>query len=320
MSPAVSILIPVYNAAPWVGAAIESALAQTAPNVEVVVLDDGSTDGSMKVIRSFAGRVRIEQQPNAGQNVSRNRLSVLSGGDWLVYLDADDELAVDAIERKLELISGADAVYGTMHLQRYRGHDHIATESFTAQQYEDAFAAGFHWKYPNTSSFMFRRSAVVQVGGWNESIRSCTDYDLYFRLLLEGKRFVAAPASVSVYRYWSATQASLEDTFRQTTTRLAVMWHVASELDRASRWTPAAREAFGNATLGVIRSLHLVDASRAAAEFDRLRQWNPNVQPAAPFFSPSYRAAFRLFGYRGAELAADLTRSLLPRRPAASSH
>ena len=320
MTPAVSILIPVYNAREWLAAAIESALNQTISDLEVVVLDDGSTDVSHEVAEAFGGRIRIARQSNGGQNVSRNRLSAMSHGEWLVYLDADDELAADAIEKKLARAGAADAVFGTMTLQHYRGAERLSTESFPAVEYSDPVAAAFWWKYPNTSSFMFRRAAVDAVGGWNEGIRSCTDYDLYFRLLLAGKRFSAAPDSISIYRHWSNRQASIEDTFRQTTTRLGVMWRAAGELDRNGRWTPAAREAFGNAALGVIRILHVVNAGRAAAEFDRLHAWNPGLQPAPALFSTSYRTAFRLLGFRGAEFVADATRLLKPRRLPVATH
>ncbi len=320
MTPLVSILIPVYNAREWLPAAIESALAQTAPRVEVIVLDDGSTDGSYEAAEAFGGRIQLSRQPNGGQNVSRNRLTAMSAGEWLVYLDADDELAPDAVEKRLASAGDAGAVFGTMHLQHYRGATMLRREAFPAANYPDPFAAAFLWKYPNTSSFTFRRTAVDAVGGWNEAIRSCTDYDLYFRLLLAGARFAAAPDSLSIYRHWSAQQASLEDTFRQTTTRLDVMWHAAEALDRNGAWTAAARDAFGNAALGVIRILHVVNADRAAAEFDRLRAWNPGLQPAPGMFSSSYRAAYRLLGFRGAELVADATRLLKPRRLPIATH
>ena len=310
----VSILIPVYNAGEWLRPAIESSLAQTGADIEVIVLDDGSTDGSIEVARSFGPRIRVEQQANAGQNVSRNNLTALSSGEWLIYLDADDALEPDAVRHKLARADGAAAVYGTMELRRYRGGAVVESQSFPARDYPDPFAAAFQWKYPNTSSFMIGRAALIEAGGWNESIRSCTDYDLYFRILLAGGRFAAAPESRSIYRHWSRAQASLEDTLRQTTTRLDVMWGAARELDRRGQWTPEAREAFGNAALGVIRILHTVDADRAAQEFARLRAWNPGLRPAAAHFSTSYRAALRLLGFRGAEFVADTVRRL--KRPA----
>ena len=310
MPPLVSILIPVFNTRQWVGAAIDSALAQTWPDTEVIVLDDGSTDGSLDVVRAYAGRVRIHTQSNGGQNVSRNRLTEFSRGDWLVYLDADDELSADAVRLKLEAAGDADAVYGSMDVCSYEDGRLVRTTAFPAGTYPDTLAAAFMWKYPNTSSFMFRRTAVQEVSGWNESIRSCTDYDLYFRLLLTDCLLRAAPASVSVYRLWSRQQASLEDLFRQTTTRLEVMWGVARQLDRDRRWTDAARSAFYDAALGVIRILHLVDSRRAAAEFERLRSWNPRLRPSPANFPAGYRAALRLLGFSRAERVADTFRLL----------
>src|SRR5262249_50368883 len=90
--PLVSILIPCYNAEQWIGNCIRSALEQDYPNKEVIVLDDGSTDGSLKVVESFRNRIAIHPGPHAGANAARNRLTALAGGEWLQYLDADDHL------------------------------------------------------------------------------------------------------------------------------------------------------------------------------------------------------------------------------------
>src|SRR5688572_7256725 len=114
MEPCVSILIPVHNCRPWVARAIESALGQTWPATEVIVLDDGSTDGSTSVIERYRAHLRIESNAAGGQNSARNRLTALSRGGWLVYLDADDELASNSVEEKLKCCDDADAVYGSM--------------------------------------------------------------------------------------------------------------------------------------------------------------------------------------------------------------
>src|SRR5947208_2592225 len=107
MSTLVSILIPCYNAERWIAQAIESALAQTWPEKEVVVVDDGSTDGSLDVIKQFDGRIRWETGPNRGGNMARNRLRELAGGDWLQYLDADDYLLPDKIDDQMRFLAKA---------------------------------------------------------------------------------------------------------------------------------------------------------------------------------------------------------------------
>lgn len=308
MEPLVSILIPVYNAREWVAAAIDSALAQTWPRTEVIVLDDGSTDGSGEVLAGFRGRVRLESQANAGQNVSRNRLTDLSAGDWLIYLDADDELAPDAVSRRLERADTATAVYGSMEVRHYRGTDLVSSDQHPAQEFPDPLAAAFAWSYPNTSAFMFRRADLLEAGGWNEAIKNCTDYDLHFRLLLGGGKFSAAPGSHSIYRHWSSAQATHQDVLRKVSTRLDVMWGAAHQVDGANTWTADAIREFWNSAFQCIRVIRMFDRDRAGREYQRLAEWNSAIQPMPAMFSSSYRMAYRLFGFGVAERLAEATR------------
>jgi glycosyltransferase involved in cell wall biosynthesis len=90
--PLVSILIPCHNAENWIAEAIESGIAQTWPAKEIIVLDDGSTDRSLDIIRGFGERIRSEAAKHRGGNATRNRLLELARGDWIQYLDADDYL------------------------------------------------------------------------------------------------------------------------------------------------------------------------------------------------------------------------------------
>ena len=310
----VSILIPVYNARPWISQAIESALGQTWPRIEIIVLDDGSTDGSWEAMTPWAAKVRIERSlENRGQNASRNHLNSLCQGDWLVYLDADDELLPDTVEKKMEFSGLADCVYGTMDVQYYRDQTLLTSQTVRASQYADPLKAAFEWKYPNTSSVMLRRSALQEVGGWNEDVHNCTDYELYFRMLLRGMRFVAAPHSVTVYRQWSTHQAVYQNSVRKTTTRLQVMWAAVAVLEREGKLTSDLRESFSNAALSVIRSLHPIDAARAAAEHQKLRGWHPAFLPSRSLFPGHYCLAYELLGFRAAELLAKVTRWLRPK-------
>ena len=307
-SPLVSILIPCFNGVPWVHRSIETALGQTWPNKEVIVLDDGSTDDSLKVIRRYAPQVCIATQPNGGQNVSRNRLTELSRGEWLVYLDADDELAPDNVAQKLKAAANADAIYGTMEMHYYEGGQLMRTEAFPAECFVDPLEAAFLWKYPNTSSFMFRKSAVLEVGGWNETIKNCTDYDLYFRLLLKGKKLCPAPQSLTVYRQWSQAQAVYENSERRILTRLNVMWNAIRVLEKEGRLTTGQSAAFGSATLAALRILYQVNSTKACEEHRRLTDWLPDIQPSANAFPFGYRLAYQVFGFRYAEHLADWLR------------
>lgn len=312
MTPLVSIMIPCFNAAPWVGAAIESALVQTWPNKEVIVLNDGSTDGSLEVIRRYEGRIQVATQPNGGQNVSRNHLTRLSKGEWLVYLDADDELMPDSVEKKLKAAVSAAAVYGSIDYATFKDGKRVKSEKLTAEDYADPLVAAFGWKYPNTTAFMFQRQALLAAGGWDETVKNCTDYALYFPLLLKGGRFNAAPDAWSLYRQWSTTQAANEAPMRRMRTRLKVMEKAALDLGSSQTFTAERKQAFMDSSLQVIRTIYPHDESLARQEHRRLLSWNSSYVPAAKAFPRNYLRVYRLLGFAAAERVASWLRSSHP--------
>jgi len=104
MQPLVSILIPAYNAGPWVADTIRSALAQTWPRKEIIIVDDGSSDQTLAIARQFASRqVCVVAQKNQGASAARNKALALSQGDYIQWLDADDLLSSDKIAKQLDL-------------------------------------------------------------------------------------------------------------------------------------------------------------------------------------------------------------------------
>jgi len=111
-----SLLIPCYNAERWGVAAIRSALDQTWPDKEMVVLDDGSTNDSTEVIRSFGEAIRFESGPNRGGNAARQQLLEVPDGKWLHYHDADAYLLAQRIERQLGAFDPSPGV-----LRRHEG-------------------------------------------------------------------------------------------------------------------------------------------------------------------------------------------------------
>src|SRR5207248_3162386 len=103
MTPLISILIPAYNAEPWIGDTIRSALAQTWPRKEIVVVDDGSTDQTLQVARQFASKtVSIVTRKNQGASAARNEAFELCQGSYIQWLDADDLLAPNKISKQME--------------------------------------------------------------------------------------------------------------------------------------------------------------------------------------------------------------------------
>ncbi len=103
MTPLVSILIPAYNAERWIGDTIRSALAQTWPRKEIIIVDDGSRDQTLRVARQFASKdVAVVTQENQGASTARNRALALSQGEFIQWLDADDLLSPHKIAKQME--------------------------------------------------------------------------------------------------------------------------------------------------------------------------------------------------------------------------
>src|SRR5579863_1910517 len=110
MKPRVSILIPAYNAEKWIADTLRSAIAQTWSWKEIIVVDDGSTDGTVEVARRFASkRVAVVSKENRGAAAARNDALRLCQGDYIQWLDADDILAPDKIERQLTALRESDS-------------------------------------------------------------------------------------------------------------------------------------------------------------------------------------------------------------------
>ena len=104
--PMVSVVVPMYNAAPYTGAALESILGQTWPALEIIIVDDGSTDDSAAIAARYAGgRLRLVQQANAGAASARNHGMSLAQGYYIQFFDADDRMTPDKIARQVEALT-----------------------------------------------------------------------------------------------------------------------------------------------------------------------------------------------------------------------
>ena len=193
--PLVSVLIPCYNAQAWVADAIRSALDQTWGNKEVIVVDDGSTDRSLEVIRSFAGQIRWATGKNQGSNVARNRLLELSHGEWLQYLDADDYLLPLKIEAQMEVVGSAACDLAVSACPSDRGLRCVPR--YHAPWLDFMLTDG---ALGNNLSNLWRKQAVELAGGWDPAEPVGQEYGLMLRMLKTGVRVAYCPPAMAFYR------------------------------------------------------------------------------------------------------------------------
>ena len=98
MKPLVSVIIPVYNSRDYLAETIQSVLDQSPEAVEIIAVNDGSTDGSLEVLQSFGDRIRLVSQKNSGQGAARNRALAMASGDFVYFMDSDDWIDRNTLE------------------------------------------------------------------------------------------------------------------------------------------------------------------------------------------------------------------------------
>ena len=214
--PLVSAIIPTYNRAKLVGEAVDSVLAQTYRNLEVIVVDDGSSDGTVASLKRYGSTIRVLTQSNAGPAAARNHGIRLSHGELVAFLDSDDLWLPTKIERQVGLLDKAGpSVPCCLSNVDMRWVDREVT-SFASSWLDPDITEGI-WLNPDqvlatrfvlfNQAVMIRRSTLNSIGGFDENLRLLEDAELSMRLSLEGPwAFIREPlviwreSSVSCYQ------------------------------------------------------------------------------------------------------------------------
>lgn len=192
----VSVVIPTYNRASIVSMAIDSVLAQTYRDLEVIVVDDGSTDETPALLAAYGDRIRVLRQENAGPAIARNRGIAAARGELVAFLDSDDTWLPRKLERQVALLDRVgDAVPCCLCNCQVQYQDGSTTSTFTIADTIPSCAEGV-WLNPAAvlltrfvlfnQAVLIRRSALEQAGAFDEKLRFAEDYDLPLRLALAG--------------------------------------------------------------------------------------------------------------------------------------
>ena len=194
MGPLVSIIIPAYNARPFVDEAIDSALGQTYPNCEVIVVDDGSTDGTGEWLeKQYGERIRYFRKANGGLSSARNLAMRHAMGEYVQFLDADDLIHPEKAALHaayLQAHPDVDVVY--CHGLRFQGRPDQDLRDWPRQalyRSGQIFASMIDGGYLMTHMTLSRRECLDRVGGFDESLTRCVDWDFWLRLAHLGAAF-----------------------------------------------------------------------------------------------------------------------------------
>lgn len=205
--PSCGVIIPCFNGERYVSATIESLFAQTRRPDEIIVVDDGSTDRSAEIVASAWPGVRLIQQTNQGESVARNVGLRAATSDYILFLDADDLLAAEAVERLVNAVEpapGAVAVMGAVHFF----DDPAAPFERHMREYAAFFPAIVQTNFGPPHCWFTPRSLALEVGGFREDMIHSEDWEFWGRIALTGARLVSVPYEGALYRKHPQSQVA----------------------------------------------------------------------------------------------------------------
>ncbi|MGH6957448.1 MAG: glycosyltransferase family 2 protein, partial [Caulobacteraceae bacterium] len=215
MSELVSIVIPAYNAARWIGYAVDSALQQTHQHVEVIVVDDGSSDETASTLRAFGSAITVVSASNKGPSSARNLGTSIARGLWIQYLDADDMLHPQKMEFALKAAQEIDQAEYVWFQHAHAAEAPPVPAAYTHRHRfddsrRDVSTSGLEASYTPWAA-MFRRSFLDRVGPWNEGIRGWEDLEFHVRIAEETERYARVHIPMHSYRQHAGSRLSKTD-------------------------------------------------------------------------------------------------------------
>lgn len=263
--PRVSVTIPTFNCARFLGRAISTALTQTYTDHEVIVVDDGSTDGTRDVVAQFGDKVRYMYQTNGGLSSARNLALSKASGEFIAYLDADDMWYPDKLEKQVSFLD-ARKEYGLVHSDVTLVDEadqviHHRLNLETRREVPEGYCTlsllrRCHIRIPTV---LERRACIERVGDFDVRLKASQDYLHWIKIALEGMAFGYIAEPLTMYR---RTASSLSSSPRRMAEDFAIIFEtLLTEKSLALR--------YGQEAVDIVRS-RLYSVWRELAHLDRL--------------------------------------------------
>ncbi|TWT55858.1 glycosyltransferase [Allorhodopirellula solitaria] len=258
----VSVLIPVYNGEEFIAQAVDSVLSQEDVEFEVIVIDDGSNDSTGAILAGYGDRVRVIRQRNGGHVKARNNGAKLAGGEWIAFLDADDCWRPSKLRKQL---SAADLKTELVYTDRENFGDLSRVskiQSDAVRHHEgDIFEPLLYNNFITVASVIMRKACFERLGGFDESLHVCEDWDLWLRFAARGGMAKCVPEPLTLYR-WHAQSMSNDQDKMCLGRRIVVERAIQSERGKALGDAAAAR---ARATAWRCSAWHAMPFSRSRA-------------------------------------------------------
>lgn len=282
----VSVIIPAYNAERFIRESVDSALAQTHRDVEVIVVDDSSTDDTQQILRQYGSRIKVLHQRNAGAATARNTGAKIATGDWLALLDADDLWEPTKLERQLA-VTTSTCSYTNRSNFGSRGDVPELQSDITAMHDGDLFLPLLlEGNFMTNSSVMVRRHVFERLGGFTRQLTNAEDWDLWLRIA-EHHRVSYCPEPLVRYRFHNGGKSRNNHQAMAVARRAVVARALSTQRgQRLSWWTRRQIWCETSRTNGW-------DAGQSGARLDALRHY-AKAAAAWPLAVEPFKGALRV--------------------------
>lgn len=302
MPPLVSVLIPCYNAAPYVGATLQSVLAQTWRPLEVIVVDDGSTDASAEIVASFAQHgVKLIRQANRGQTAALNTALAAATGQYIQYLDADDLIDPSKIELQMTRLLPAPECIVSAEWGRFYDspkNTRFEPEPVWCDMHPIDWLAtsrldGEGMMFP--AIWLLPMTIVQAIGPWDETLTLNNDAEYFTRALIAAKRVLFCPGARCYYRSGLTTSLSGRKSIRAWQSQFRVI-ELCEMYVRSHEDSVRVRRGFALSWQHLAHASYPYAPAIARQALERARVLHP--VRISPDGGPTFKLLSRLVGWR----------------------
>jgi glycosyltransferase involved in cell wall biosynthesis len=269
----VSVITPCYNGAPYLQQTLQSVVSQTTPPLEVIVIDDGSTDDSAKIAEAFGPPVRVLRQANQGESVARNRGIAEARGTHVLFLDADDLLAPHALEKLTSALDGIPNAVALMCVAWFTEDPTRPIGAIKTPIHRRFLPAIISENFAPPHSWLTPIEMIRRAGGFAEHLRWFEDWDLWWRVGLLDPAIVPVDYVGALYRQHARSQLATTKMADRTRGHAMLMERMAA----AILADPSLTERYGD-TLFWNCWTALIRAHRHRVAWDELRPLADQLQ------------------------------------------
>jgi len=303
MNQKVSILIPAYNSERWIADTVKSAVHQSWPNKEIIIVDDGSSDNTLSILRQFeSSSVNVVSQSNKGACAARNKALSYAQGDYIQWLDADDLLAPDKIYLQMKQADSGNAssTFLTSSFAKFFSYWQCAkfVPNSLWQDLEPTewlFRKLYYNAWMNPATWLVSRKLTEMSGPWNESLHRDQDGEYVIRIVCNSSLVKFVKEAKSYYRIGNASSISMRNPYKVSKSYLqagAHSFHVIRSINDSKRIRDACFKSLEHRILDFYPDNQelMKDAKQIAASLSR--------EITTPKLNWRYRPVRFLFGWR----------------------